>query len=443
MAKVRKKKFRGWLKPGKKYSASAIRTFLNCELQSYYDKIHQPRLIVPTHLEYVRGNVLHEMMAKFYKPGGTPKYAPYNKKKANLILNEDNVETLEKYAGEFVAEELPKHGKLRKPERLNLIMKHLADTYPDQDIPVKKRVWNEEEEKWEKRTQHLIFGQPFANVARNRMGMILNEKNYRNQDIDFSKIEKSGQDIEEAKQWLKGEVYNIAKQCYRTYWKEEPPVFAEKKINFCVVKKGKPIDFIAIIDEIRYPLTVRDHKSAWWLPEAKNDISLEHNIQFSLYAIALSIGCSTNKEFALKCGATEEDFEHLKKDYLYLLPKIKVQHHHMRKGIITEIEKPRTKTDFRKLVDTTVYIEKKLDEYKKGKKHFLEIFTNKWGVHRHHDIVKACGNCDYKELHRRDQEDYEAGHKIRHCSIENLIKGNISAENKNNCAEQLEFGLKF
>jgi len=273
----------------------------------------------------------------------------------------------------------------------------------------------------------LILGEPYANIASYKFGDALKKGKFRNMNIDFSSIDRFEENKGEIISKLCGGIYNIAKQTYRTYYKLEPPVFAEKKITFSVKANDLLLNYIAILDEIRYPLTIRDHKSAYKLPE-KNCLKLNNDLQFSLYAVALSMGCSLDKEFALKCGATDDDFKDLQQDPLALLPKIKIEHHHMRTGIPTPLN-PKSKNDFYKIINTTLEIERKIAEYQKGQKHFLEIFPSKWGIDRFNSNAEGCEHCDYRWYHEEDRKLYEAGKSVKPCEeIQALLPGFIYPE---------------
>ena len=397
MAMARK---HGWLKNPRVYSASSIKTFLNCPLQAFYDKLRFPKINVPTHAEYVRGNILHALMPGFYREGGTPKYSPYSQKKVELLLREENHGILKELSGNLANK---KFMMMNKEKKMNALMRYLAERQYD------KKSLRISDNDGVKRCKTLIFGEPFANTAWGRFRMVLEKGRYGNKEIDISRNKRLEEENGEKEVIGKlcGEIQKIAKRVYKTYYFSKPPVFAEKAIRFSVIANNILLNYIAKLDEIRYPLTIRDHKSDFWLPEA-DSLSLNNDIQFSLYAIALSVGCSNDWEFAIKCGATKEDFEKLQKDRLYLLDKIKIEHHHMRTGEITDIRK-KTKKDFDKIIKTTLEIEKKIMEYKMGDNHFFEIFDSRWGIDRHMGNVKECERCDYRRIHEEDQEKYESG----------------------------------
>lgn len=397
----------GWLKKKRVYSASSIKTFLNCELQAFYDKMHVPKLKIPTHPEYVRGNVLHGLMPKFHRNDGTPRYCPFSQKKLK------DIKRGAKFSFDFEEQN----------EDMDLIYSLLPDYFNKDGTPKlsKRKLKEPEREK-----VNLILGESFANLAEYKLHKILEKGTYRNQKIDLARHGRLEDNLNDLFRKLEGGIYTIAKQVYKTYYKSELPVFAEKTITFSVKANDILLNYIAKLDEIRYPLTIRDHKSDYWLPE-ENSLSLNNDLQFSVYAIALSMGCSLNKAFALKCGASEEDFKLLQEDPLYLLPKINIEHHHMRTGLITSINS-KLKKDFYKLINTSLEIEKKIAEYQKGEKHFLEIFKSKWGTDKHEGTIKVCEECDYRRYHERDQKLYEEGKSDSYESIQKLLPGFVYPE---------------
>lgn len=416
----------GWMGKRRVYSASSIKTALNCWLQVFYDKIHTPKLKIPTHIEYVRGNILHDLMPQFYKADGTPKYSLYSKKKAKFLLIEENKEILNEIAGD-VLEEIRSRGKMRKPEKLDMIVNYLAQKYGSEPITLTTNEIIIDEDGKRKKKVKLILGESFANIASYKFAQALKEGKFRNMDIDFSGLERFDENKKEIIGKLCGGIYNTAKAVYKKYYKDEPPIFSEKKITFSVMANGILLNYIAILDEIRYPLTIRDHKSSYKVPE-KGCLKLNNDLQFSLYPIALSMGCSLDKEFALKCGATEDDFKDLQQDPLALLPKINIEHHHMRSGIVTPVN-PKSKSDFYRIVNTTFEIERKIAEYQKGEKHPFEIFPSKWGIDKFNSNAEGCEHCDYRWYHEEDRKLYDAGKSVKPCeSIQSLFPGFIYPE---------------
>jgi hypothetical protein len=177
---------------------------------------------------------------------------------------------------------------------------------------------------------------------------------------------------------------------WNEYSQLPPPLFAEFKTPIISVDN---IHFFGIIDEIRRPLTIRDHKSR---RIQVSDYELKHNVQFTLYASILSIMCHKDKEFALKSGATTQQIEEAQQNPLALLPHITLEHHFLETGYVKNRERAvkvitapsRKKHQLDEIIDTAENLATKIEEG--------EFKANR-GEH--------CEKCFFKEKCDKDSEN--------------------------------------
>jgi hypothetical protein len=411
------------------YSASTIKTYQNCKLQHYYHKVKRPKPKAMTLLEFVRGKLLHTKIEKIYKPDGTPKYSPYSQKKLESLLSESiNAGILEKVAGDFLRG-LSKDGKkIKKDEKRKSLANYLAKEYGPKRIPIS--MVNKKDGKIEK--TELILGEPFANTTAASWLEIIKKGKHYGQDIDFKEVE--GKDKKALAYGMVNDIKKICLKVYETYYNSKPPILKEEKIRFAFIKNNKLYRMIAILDEIRdrnedkdKKIVIRDHKSDYWLPE-EDSFTLRRDVQFTVYPAAIGFKCSKNPEFARKIGLTENELEEVVKDPFYLMDKIKVEHHHMRTGIMTPTY--RIKNDFTDVVNI-------MDE--------MEDFMNTLNPQKLKELIltapgrKHCEKCIYRRFHEKDyfKEKYQtSGSQLL---LEGLF---VKADKPENESSQIEFAKK-
>jgi len=230
----------------------------------------------------------------------------------------------------------------------------------------------------------------FANTGAGNWKRIISQGEYGGQRIEFKKIKgKASKSLGYAKE---KEVREICTQIYKLYSASEPPLEKELRIPFAFISESKIYMILAILDEVRRGLIIRDHKSDYFMPE-EGSTSLKHDIQFTTYAAALSFKCSRETEFARRIGVSEEDIAQLANDPLHIMDKIKTEHHHMRTGTMTPTY--RTKGDLEEVIDD-------IDE--------IEHFTATLDPNTLRDLIvncswgKKCDRCIYKKFHEADYE---------------------------------------
>jgi len=260
------------------YSATSIKTFQNCRLQFYYDKMLDPRIKTKTTIELVLGSFMHGKIENFYKPDGTPK----NK-----------------------------------------------------------------------------TAEAFTNCSIGQWKRLIGKGTYRGRAIDFRNL-----DGEEEKGIGYSKEFDIKQMCpkiYERYSVSPPPTRIEEEIHLGILHDGLIYRMVAKLDEIRDGLIIRDHKSDKGKPPRLDSSSLNHDIQFTIYAAAVSFQCMASKDpvFLEKMGVTKEDLEALVEDPLHLMERIKIEHHHLRTGRLTPTY--RRKTDFYDIID---YM-KEIEQFKK------------------------------------------------------------------------------
>lgn len=131
-------------------------------------------------------------------------------------------------------------------------------------------------------------------------------------------------------------IYQLAVKIWEEYSKLPPPLEVEFETPILQVDDGAK--YWGIIDEIRYPLTIRDHKSR------KTQISeydLRYNPQFTVYAAVLSIMCAKDPIFAVRVGCTPEDLVALSVDPLAIIGKVKLEHHFLETGFVDRTKRER------------------------------------------------------------------------------------------------------
>lgn len=171
-------------------------------------------------------------------------------------------------------------------------------------------------------------------------------------------------------------IKDLSLKIWEEYSQLSPPLYAEFRTPIVSVDD---VHFFGILDEIRHPLTIRDHKSRKF---QVSDYDLKHNVQFTLYASILSFLCHKDKEFAIKAGATPKQIESVQNDPLALLPHIALEHHFLETGyvkdrerVVTVIPAPsRKKHQFDEVLDTVENLSTKIEagEFKANRGYHCE-----------------------------------------------------------------------
>ncbi|MBW3016063.1 PD-(D/E)XK nuclease family protein [Candidatus Woesearchaeota archaeon] len=128
-------------------------------------------------------------------------------------------------------------------------------------------------------------------------------------------------------------IRDISLKLYDVLKEEGPPLFSEFESP---ILTANGMHMWGIMDQIRYPLTIRDFKSR---KRQISETELKFDYQFTIYAAILSLMCSNDRDFALKVGATEDDLKLLKENPLGLLPKIKIEHFFLETGYVKDRER--------------------------------------------------------------------------------------------------------
>ncbi len=160
-------------------------------------------------------------------------------------------------------------------------------------------------------------------------------------------------------------IHELAYTIYENYSQQEPPLFTEFKLPVLWIDG---LRMHGIADEIRYPLTIRDHKSR---KQRISDLDLKYDMQFTMYAAILSIKCSESEKFARYIGATDEHIAGLQEDPLYLMDKFNCEHHWLQTGWVQKGEKrkvevitapPRTRQHLDEIIETMHELDGKIKD---------------------------------------------------------------------------------
>lgn len=219
-------------------------------------------------------------------------------------------------------------------------------------------------------------------------------------------------------------IHQLAMLIYEDYSHQKPPLFAEFETPTLVVE-GKHI--YGIIDEIRHPLIIRDHKSR---RREASETDLKYDRQFTAYAAIVSFLSAKDNEFGRKIGATEEDIKELKENPLSLLPKITLEHHFLETGFVKDRQRrvevitapKRKEAHFFSLMEEVDDLEAKLREGN---------FKAERGNH--------CNYCQFKQKCDEDTEKEELTQKPRQEFLFLPTPPLKPQKTKQNTHEQLKF----
>ncbi len=130
--------------------------------------------------------------------------------------------------------------------------------------------------------------------------------------------------------WWRPVIKELCMEIYNSYAKEKPPVFIEWKSPLVTIKDEDPftpgIRMYALLDEIRFPLTIRDHKSR---EKRITEAELAKDEQFTMYSAIVSMKAAQDEKFARTIGANDDDINELRHDSFSLMEKIKLEHHYL------------------------------------------------------------------------------------------------------------------
>jgi len=125
---------------------------------------------------------------------------------------------------------------------------------------------------------------------------------------------------------LKHMIGEACKTVYPAYANQQPPIETEFSFEFCFGNRF----YRGSIDEIRNNATIRDHKSDGF---ERPQTSLDNDIQFTNYALAISQYLYADKKLRKKVNISKELKEEIKNKEKIILP-IGIEIHYLRTGNI-------------------------------------------------------------------------------------------------------------